>query len=74
VLCSTAVANYADYVNLFAAMAGNIIPAIATTNAVIAGLIVMEALKILGDNFNKCSTVSLAIGIWTLALVVPASI
>ena len=40
-------------------MAGNIIPAIATTNAVIAGLIVMEALKILGDRMSKCKQIYL---------------
>jgi ubiquitin-like 1-activating enzyme E1 B len=39
-------------------MAGNIIPAIATTNAVIAGLIVMEALKVLAGELDKCKTVS----------------
>ncbi|ESO98215.1 hypothetical protein LOTGIDRAFT_178117 [Lottia gigantea] len=40
-------------------MAGNIIPAIATTNAIIAGLIVMEALKILDNKFDKCTAVYL---------------
>ncbi len=44
-----------------AAMAGNIIPAIATTNAVIAGLIVMEALKVLAGESHKCKTVSISI-------------
>jgi len=40
-------------------MAGNIIPAIATTNAIIAGLMVMEALKILNQKFSTCRTVYL---------------
>ncbi|XP_068595396.1 SUMO-activating enzyme subunit 2 [Brachionichthys hirsutus] len=40
-------------------MAGNIIPAIATTNAVIAGLIVLEALKILSGQLESCRTIFL---------------
>ncbi|KAL4235425.1 E1 ubiquitin-activating protein uba2 [Mactra antiquata] len=40
-------------------MAGNIIPAIATTNAIIAGLIVMEGLKILSGNLEQCKAVYL---------------
>ncbi|KAL2093674.1 hypothetical protein ACEWY4_010986 [Coilia grayii] len=40
-------------------MAGNIIPAIATTNAIIAGLIVLEGLKILSGEMDKCRTIFL---------------
>ncbi|XP_073328016.1 SUMO-activating enzyme subunit 2 isoform X2 [Pagrus major] len=40
-------------------MAGNIIPAIATTNAVIAGLIVLEGLKILSGELESCRTIFL---------------
>ncbi|XP_068168864.1 SUMO-activating enzyme subunit 2 isoform X2 [Antennarius striatus] len=40
-------------------MAGNIIPAIATTNAVIAGLIVLESLKILSGQLESCRTIFL---------------
>lgn len=35
-------------------MAGNIIHAIATTNAIVGGLIVVEALKVLAGQPNKC--------------------
>lgn len=34
-------------------IAGNIVHAVATTNAVIAGLIVIEAIKVLQDDFHN---------------------
>lgn len=40
-------------------IAGNIVHAIATTNAVISGLIVLEALKLLTDNLESCRYVCL---------------
>ena len=39
------------------AKAGNIIPAVATSNAVIAGLVVLEAAKVLAGQVDKCRTV-----------------
>lgn len=38
-------------------MAGNIIPAIATTNAIIAGVIVMETMKVLMSQWEDCRSV-----------------
>jgi len=40
-------------------MAGNIIPAIATTNAIIAGVIVMHGLLVLQDQMDRCNTIYL---------------
>ncbi|PNF27775.1 SUMO-activating enzyme subunit 2 [Cryptotermes secundus] len=37
-------------------MAGNIIPAIATTNAIIAGIVVLHAFNVLKNNFESCQT------------------
>ncbi|KAI8600010.1 putative ubiquitin-like activating enzyme [Dissophora ornata] len=44
------------------AMAGNIIPAIATTNAIIAGMMVMMAFKIINQRLADCRTSYLAYG------------
>lgn len=44
---------------LFLAIAGNIIPAIATTNAMIAGLVVLYAFRALEGDFEKCVSVNL---------------
>lgn len=38
-------------------MAGNIIPAIATTNAIVAGLVVLFALNVLRNKLESCQCV-----------------
>ncbi|KAJ1857623.1 E1 ubiquitin-activating protein uba2 [Coemansia sp. RSA 1822] len=38
------------------AMAGNIIPAIATTNAIVAGMMVMQAILVLSQRISECHT------------------
>lgn len=40
-------------------IAGNIIPAIATTNAVIAGVVVLKTLNLLQDQLDRCTSVYL---------------
>lgn len=40
-------------------MAGNIIPAIATTNAIVAGLVVLHTLRVLQDQLERCQSVYL---------------
>jgi ubiquitin-like 1-activating enzyme E1 B len=40
-------------------MAGNIIPAIATTNAIVAGLCVLQSFKVLRGDFSSTKEVSL---------------
>lgn len=40
-------------------MAGNIIPAIATTNAIIAGVVILHAFRILTQNLDSCKSVYL---------------
>lgn len=42
--------------DFLAAIAGNIVPAIATTNAIVAGLAVLHAFRVLGEEYEKCNT------------------
>lgn len=42
---------------LFIEMAGNIIPAIATTNAMTAGLCVLQSFKVLQDDLSQAKMV-----------------
>ena len=49
--------NYCVLICINVAMAGNIVPAIASTNAVVGGIIVMEALHIISSNVNQCKSV-----------------
>ncbi|CAB0029131.1 unnamed protein product [Trichogramma brassicae] len=45
--------------NICSTMAGNIIPAIATTNAIIAGIVVLYAFRVLQSKFDECKSVYL---------------
>lgn len=50
--------NHAYALSLYAAMAGNIIPAIATTNAIIAGIAVMKSFAVFRGESNTTKRVS----------------
>lgn len=45
--------------NIISAIAGNIIPAIATANAMIAGLVVLYAFRLLVEEYEKCPSIYL---------------
>lgn len=50
-------------------MAGNIIPAIATTNAIVAGLCVLQSFKVLKDEYSKAKEVRFPIVLLTYSLL-----
>jgi ubiquitin-like 1-activating enzyme E1 B len=60
----------------FVEMAGNIIPAIATTNAIVSGLIVLQALQLLRKSYDKLRNVfvqtSLHIPLYSSAIQRPS--
>eukprot|EP01080_Neovahlkampfia_damariscottae_P007973 gene7973-12438_t len=39
------------------ALAGNIVPAISTTNAIISGMLVQESIKVLNDDLKSCKAI-----------------
>lgn len=50
--------SFCIQLTILLAIAGNIIPAIATTNAMIAGLVVLYAFRVLEEEFDKCVSVN----------------
>ncbi|KAJ3163708.1 E1 ubiquitin-activating protein uba2 [Geranomyces michiganensis] len=52
-------------------MAGNIIPAVATTNAIVAGLIVLTAIKVLQGDWSACKNVRAVVVTWVTRTINP---
>ena len=52
-------------------IAGNIVHAVATTNAIIAGLIVIEAIKILQGDFENLRCVLIYLNLFCATLLCP---